>query len=263
MSERPPSGRGRRRGKRGRWQWFPTFVGLVVAVVILVGRGGADGPATSKSNDKVSVSRVVRQPAWAYTNPLGALRRLQPGRIDMGVDYAGAGSVVALGDGTVTMASNRDMGPPSCWGRTCWPVGGIVIYRLSNGPLAGKYVYVAENITVKVTAGQTIEAGQAIAFAHDASPHIETGWASGNGPETLAMADRHQCPCGDPGGWSTIEGRTFNRVLIALGAPSGYLQPKLPKQKMPSGWPIWPKKSTIVPTPRSRAPLSEGATRGR
>ncbi len=163
----------------------------------------------------------------------------------MGVDYAGSGSIVALGDGTVTMASNHDAGPPSCYGRTCWPVGGIVVYRLWGGPFAGKFVYVAENITVKVRAGQTVASGQPIAVAHDASPHIETGWASGKGPETLAIADRHQCRCGDPGGWSTIEGRGFNHLLKALGAPSGYVQPKLPKQRMPPGWPTWPQtKST-------------------
>jgi hypothetical protein len=232
------------------------LIGLIAALVVLATRGGADRTGTGWTPKKDSVA--VSQPAWTYTNPLEALGRLQPGRIDMGVDYAGAGSVLALGDGTVTMASNTDVGPPSCWGRTCWPVGGIVVYRLSDGPYAGKFVYVAENITVKVRAGQSVASGQPIAVAHDASPHIETGWASGKGPETLAIADRHQCRCGDPGGWSTIEGRSFNSLLKALGAPSGYVQPTQPKQTMPPGWPTWPKKST--PTPRSTAPLSEGST---
>ena len=48
---------------------------------------------------------------------------LEPGRIDMGVDYAASGPVLALGDGRVTMASDHDSGPPSCYRKACWPVG--------------------------------------------------------------------------------------------------------------------------------------------
>ena len=179
---------------------------------------------------------------WAHhVNPLGHVSGLQPGRIDMGVDYAASGPVLAIGEGRVTYASNHDSGPPSCYGRTCWPGGGAVVYRLLAGPFAGKYVYVAENIFVRVKAGQAIKAGQLIATVRDAYPYMETGWASGKGPETLAIARGHQCTCGDPGGWSSIEGRNFDHLLVALGAPSGYLQASQPDQHMPSHWPRWPR----------------------
>jgi murein DD-endopeptidase MepM/ murein hydrolase activator NlpD len=172
----------------------------------------------------------------AYTDPLRAIRDLSRGRIDMGVDYAGYGPLRALGDAVVTFASNHDGGPPGCWGRTCWPGGGVVVYKLTAGPLAGKYVYAAENVAVAVHRGQTITAGQKIATLRPGFPHLETGWASGRGPEALAIARGQQCTCGDPGGWSTVEGRNFDRLLVSVGAPAGYLQ-LVPRQAMPRRWP--------------------------
>jgi hypothetical protein len=194
-----------------------------------------------------------------YVNPIRAVGGLRVGRIDMGVDYVGGGPLLALGNGTVTYASNHDSGPPSCYGRTCWPGGGAVVYRLSSGPFAGKWVYDAENITVTVSAGQKVRTGQRIAILHDASPYLETGWASGRGPETLSIADGHQCTCGDPGGWSTIEGRNFDRLLVLLGAPSGYLQPNVPNQSMPRGWPKMPSKASRFVPPQSPYPLADGS----
>lgn len=180
---------------------------------------------------------TVHYTVWAYTNPMRSVQALGTGRIDMGVDYSGYGPILALGAGKVVRASNHDAGPLSCWGKTCWPGGGIVIYRLSAGPFAGKFVYVAENIAVNVKEGQHVKAGQQIATLRDASPNMETGWASGQASETLAFADNHQCTCGDPGGWSSIEGRNFNALLVLLGAPAGYLQSSVPQQSMPAGWP--------------------------
>jgi hypothetical protein len=117
---------------------------------------------------------AVDAKAWAHHNPLHWVSGLQPGRIDMGVDYAGAGPIRALGKGRVTMASNHDSGPVSCWGNTCWPGGGIVVYRLLAGPFAGKYVYVAERITVRVKRGQIVAAGQPIAtLARDGEIEVE------------------------------------------------------------------------------------------
>lgn len=187
------------------------------------------------------VVKTVHYRVWAYTNPVAAVSGLRPRRIDMGVDYSGSGPILALGRGRVTFASNNDDGPPSCWARTCWPGGGVVVYRLSQGPFAGKFVYVAENITVTVHAGQTVHPGDQIATLHDAYPNMEIGWASGNGPEALAIARGDQCSCGDPGGWSAIEGRNFNELLMVLGAPSGFLQPNPPNQSMPPGWPRVPR----------------------
>ena len=202
--------------------------------------------------------RTVRYDVWAYVNPLSQVSGLGPYRIDMGVDYSGSGPLLALGDAKITFASNHDDGPPSCWGITCWPGGGAVVYRLLNGPFAGKYVYYAERVTVTVRAGQTVKAGQQIAIEHLGSPNIEIGWGSGRGPETLSIAYGHQAS-GDPGGWSAIEGRNLNSLLVRLGAPSGFLQPGVPSQSMPRGWPALPGRVNSFLIPTSPVRIAEGA----
>ena len=177
----------------------------------------------------------------AYVNPLREVANLRASRIDMGVDYSGSGPILALGRAKVVLASDRLAGPESCWGRTCVPPpGDMIVYRLLDGRFAGKYVYVVENITVKVKAGQTVSAGQRIAILHQGSPNLEIGWASGHGAETLAVARGHQCACRDPGGWSSIEGRNFNALLVWQGAPSGYVTTAPADQHMPGEWPTVP-----------------------
>ena len=157
----------------------------------------------------------------------------------MGVDYSGSGPIEAIGEARVVSAKYVP-GPENCWGRTCAPApGGWVAYRLLDGPFAGKYVYAVEHITPTVRAGQIVSADQRIAVLHEGSPNLEIGWAAGRKVETLAIADDHQCTCIDPGGWSTIEGRNFNSLLVWLGAPSGYLQ-ETPRQTMPRDWPTLP-----------------------
>lgn len=112
-------------------------------------------------------------------------------------------------------------------------------------------------MTVRV--GHTVKAGQRIAILHYGSPFIETGWGSGKGPETLAIALGQQCTCTDPGGWSSIEGRNFDRLLVFVGAPSGYLQPNPPHQSMPRGWPRLPRKAGTASIPKSQTAMREGS----
>jgi hypothetical protein len=189
-----------------------------------------------------TVTATVHFAVWAYVNPLRAVVGLQPSRIDMGVDYSGSGSILAIGKARVTFASQNVSGPESCWGKTCAPPGSaMVVYRLLDGPFAGKYVYAVENITVTVARGQLVRAGERIAILHEGSPNLEVGWAAGHGIETLAVARHHQCTCTDPGGWSSIEGRNFDRLLVSLGAPSGYVTSIPPGQRMPHGWPPPPR----------------------
>jgi hypothetical protein len=196
--------------------------------------------ATDRSGD--TLTHTVHYKVWRYVNPLRDVLALRPSRIDMGVDYSGYGPILAIGEGRVVSARYVP-GPESCWGRTCAPApGGWVVYRLLRGPFAGRYVYAVENITPVVKVGQIVHAGQGIAVLHDRSPNLEIGWAAGRKAETLAMADGHQCTCTDPGGWSTVEGRNFNALLVWLGAPSGYRQ-ETPPQRMPRGWPALPRRT--------------------
>ncbi|MGA2928423.1 MAG: hypothetical protein ABSG43_21005 [Solirubrobacteraceae bacterium] len=205
-----------------------------------IGRKSFTVSVTGTSDD--TLTKTDHDTVWAYVNPLQAVAGLQASRIDMGVDYSGSGPILALGRAKVVLATDRLAGPESCWGRTCVPApGDIIVYRLLDGPFAGKYVYVVENIAISVKAGQTVRAGERIAILHQGSPNLEIGWASGDGAETLAVARAHQCSCSDPGGWSSIEGRNFDELLVWLGAPSGYLTTTPPNQHMPRGWPRLPR----------------------
>ena len=209
--------------------------------------------ALSAATTAETVAKTVHRAAPVYVNPLAAVRGLQASRIDMGVDYSGSGPVRALGRGKVVLASEGLAGPENCWGKTCVPPpGDMIVYRLLDGPFAGKYVYVVENITIDVKAGQTVNAGQRLAILHPASPNLEMGWASGRGAQTLAAADRHQCACVDPGGWSSVEGRNFDALLVWLGAPGGYLTTIPPNQHMPRDWPRLPPRPAPMRDPTGR-----------
>ena len=198
-----------------------------------------------------TIAKTVHYTVWWYVNPLREVANLQASRIDMGVDYSGSGPILALGRARILLASDRLAGPESCWGKTCVPPpGDWVMYRLLDGPFAGKYVYIVENITITVRTGQTVLAGQPIAILHDASPNLEIGWAAGRATYTLAAARGHQCACADPGSWSWIEGRNFNALLTWLGAPSGYITSIPAGQRMPRDWPALPN---AAPHPRRKA----------
>jgi hypothetical protein len=188
--------------------------------------------STSKSKAGTVTAATATGDVSGYVNPLAKLGSLQPLRIDQGVDYAGTGPLLALGNGTVT-----------CDTGSGWPGGGGVVIKLSDGPYAGKYVYYCENLTVSVTTGQKVTAGQQVATLHDAAPNMEIGWGSGSGNQPLAQAlgqnGTETGQSSDPGGVQSACGRNFNALLVALGAPSGGpgSGPLSTGPGMPSNWP--------------------------
>jgi len=199
---------------------------------------------TATDASGATIAKTVHYTVWWYVNPLRDVANLRASRIDMGVDYSGSGPILALGWARIVLASDHLAGPESCWGKTCVPPpGDWVMYRLLDGPFAGKYIYIVENITITVHTGQTVTAGQPIAILHDASPNLEIGWAAGRAAYTLAAARGHQCACSDPGDWSSIEGRNFNALLTWLGAPSGYITSIPGGQRMPRDWPAIPHQA--------------------
>jgi murein DD-endopeptidase MepM/ murein hydrolase activator NlpD len=107
-----------------------------------------------------------------YLNPLRGVNGLIPERVDMGVDFAGSGSVYALGDGVITNAMGNSAG---------WPGGGWITYRLTDGPDAGLMVYVAEDVTPTVQVGQQVTSATVIADMFAGGDGIETGWARPDG----------------------------------------------------------------------------------
>jgi hypothetical protein len=160
-----------------------------------------------------------------YVNPFAQIRGLTPERIDMGVDYGGVGPVLALGSGTVFNTN----GPG-------WPGGAFIGITLDSGPFAGLSYFVAENVHPAVKVGDHVAAGQPIAEMYHGSAGIETGWAAGRGDQPLAAALGQQAS-GDPGAWTSAAGLSFDRVLVAAGAPSGIPQGTKVHGKMPQPYP--------------------------
>jgi 3D (Asp-Asp-Asp) domain-containing protein len=158
--------------------------------------------------------------AGGYQNPFANSTSITPERIDMGVDYSGTGAIDALGTGVVTCAqpAGTGWGPFSCSGGH----GGAVVYRLTGGPDAGRYVYVAEGIIPTVTAGEQVQAGQPVATFTGC---IETGWGQGAGGDgAMAAAVGQACTSGDAGCRSTWCGWSMSQLIHASGGPSGILQ---------------------------------------
>ncbi len=199
---------------------------------LVAGDGGifAFGDAPFFGSDAGSGQRVVAFAAedGGYRNPLRAIVGLQAQRVDQGVDYSGAGPVYALGDGVVTNTTNAG-----------WPGGAFISYRLTDGPAAGRYVYVAENVRPKVTIGQVVTTQTVLGILVDAAPDMETGWAN---PPGLGDA-----AAGAAGQWSastdamslpTAYGVNFSQLMAALGAPAG-IGSGLPVGTLPAQWPVW------------------------
>jgi len=156
-----------------------------------------------------------------YANPFQHSSQLVPRRIDMGVDYDGAGPIDAVGTARITFAGTGIGG-----GWTCdEPTNGGVVYQLQDGPDKGRYVYLAEDIIPTTTTGQTVQAGQQIATftTNDGRSCIETGWASGPGPgvDAEAAALNQQATTGDPGDNRSYCGQSFSDLLQSAGAPAG------------------------------------------
>jgi hypothetical protein len=148
-----------------------------------------------------------------YVNPL-AKASVTPERVDQGVDYAGTGTLGAIGPGVVTQVVPTGSG---------WEGEGYVEYKLTAGPYAGKSVYYAEGVSPSVSVGQTLSAGQPVATLIPGSPHgIEIGWAAGKGQQSYASAYGGGYTEGQP----TAAGKAFSDLVASLGGPAGLTEGK-------------------------------------
>jgi murein DD-endopeptidase MepM/ murein hydrolase activator NlpD len=140
-----------------------------------------------------------------YANPIG--KGLSPERVDMGVDYGGAGPLYALGNGTITNLYNSG-----------WPGGTFLTIHLDSG----QYVYYAEDVSPLVQVGQKVSAGQHIANATGGNSGIEIGWAAPPGTgNTMAQVNGQQASHGDPGAVATAFGELMSKLIASLGGPAG------------------------------------------
>jgi murein DD-endopeptidase MepM/ murein hydrolase activator NlpD len=151
-----------------------------------------------------------------YTNPLlGA--SVKPERIDQGVDYAGAGTLVAIGPATVTYVGTSNTG---------WP-GAFIEFKLLAGADAGCYVFYAEGVVPVdgLSVGQQIAAGQPVATIIPKYPTgIELGWGSGRGTKAYAKVAGQWTPEDDRDNVATPAGKSFSNLIAALGGPPGIVE---------------------------------------
>ncbi len=140
-----------------------------------------------------------------YTNPLQRATGIVWERTDQGVDAAMApGSpLLAFAPSIVRMiVGDFYAGQPA------------IVFEVTGGPLAGRWWYLSEQITPRVSQGQTIGAGQTVATYASAGTGIEIGW----------WMPRGGYPLGHPGyreGLATNAGGDFRYLLRALGANPG------------------------------------------
>lgn len=144
-----------------------------------------------------------------YVNPL-ANAHVRAERIDQGVDYAGTGTLGAIGPGVVTEVVKSGSG---------WEGGGYVEYKLTAGPYAGHSVYYAEGVTPTVSVGQRLSPGQQVATIIPNWPTgMELGFAAGKANQT-SYATAYG------GGYSenalTAAGQAFSHLIASLGGPAG------------------------------------------
>jgi hypothetical protein len=160
-----------------------------------------------------------------YDNPLRSVTGLTPERVDEGVDYAGSGPIYALGDGVVTSTSGS------------WPDGTFISYVLTDGPAAGKMVYVAENVTPTVSVGQSVTVNTVVGTLHDAYPDMEIGWAADKYGDTMAAKAGQWTAADDRASIPAAYGVNFNSLLVSLGAPSGIMVHPAVTGVVAAGWP--------------------------
>lgn len=155
--------------------------------------------------------RRTQAPAQpVYGNPLRGVAGLTPERIDMGVDFGGSGPIYALGDAVITNATADSAG---------WPGGGWITYRLTDGPAAGLTVFVAEDVTPTVQAGDQVSSTTVIANMFDGGAGIEAGWAQPDGASAESQLPEAGSISGG-GPFPTRIGQSFDALLQAVGVPA-------------------------------------------
>jgi murein DD-endopeptidase MepM/ murein hydrolase activator NlpD len=148
------------------------------------------------------------------------------GRIDQGVDFTGVGPILAIGNAEILSTDAPG-----------WPEGGGVLYRLLDGPEAGRVIYVFEGVRATVKAGQRVFAGQQIAtFVPGGS--IEIGFADSAGTP-LSHASYSE-------GVETDWGKRMREFLLHLN--SSQLLPGL-GQLAPEKWNLLIKRLGEIKNP--------------
>jgi hypothetical protein len=207
-----------------------TYVDSIINTYTYLTGGG-------QSSVSGSVGCGISEGVGNYQNPLRDIKNLGPARIDEGVDYTGDGPIYAIGNGIVSFAQ-----VPTGWPGVSGPrTGSAISYKLSDGPAAGKTVYVAENCTINpdLHVGSQVDVNTTVCSLHNVYPFMEVGWAE-DGTDVPLASNLYQSV---PDGTAMAYGVNFSNLLKALGAPAGTYQfpaqSSHPVGTLAAGWPAW------------------------
>ncbi len=203
------------------------FVGQALTIPSGASTVSAVSTVTTAPATTVPASTTTAAPApspapaspGGYANPLRSVSNLAPERIDQGVDFSGSGPVYAIGNGVVRNTTNAG-----------WPGGGFITYQLTDGPAAGDFVYVAENVVPRVQVGQQVNPTTVVGTLVGGG--METGWAQPPGDGNAAASGQWNTST------STAYGENFSQLLQSLGAPGGVSEGST-QGALPAGWPAW------------------------
>jgi len=206
-------------------QWAQVPIGKHAAAQVSAARRAARRAAAHPSHAPSPQPKATASPA--YQNPLRAVSDLVLERVDMGVDFGGAGPVYALGDGVITNATGDSTG---------WPGGGWITYQLTDGPDAGLVVYLAEDVKPTVQVGQKVTSSTVIADMFNGGDGIETGWATSDSSTAESqMAAAGGISGGGP--FPTMVGLSFDAVLESVGVPAAPNANEPGNGLLPAGYP--------------------------
>lgn len=162
-------------------------------------------------------------PYDGYFNPLRNVSALVPQEIDQGVDYCGYGPIYPLGKAVILNVYSSG-----------WPNDVFIAYQLTDGPLRGFDIYVAENVTPDVSVGQVVSPTTFLGFLNDQGNCLETGWASTSNPHGFTQAHFEY-----NGENSTAYGLNFSQLLETLGSKPGLPQDNGPPGPLAQNWPTF------------------------
>jgi hypothetical protein len=232
----------KRRSRRGRGSRGQPVLRPIVRIGALLTLGGLaaasasgfGGAQTSSHRAHLAADRVRHVSRWpsargassavcrpavgtaGYVNPL-AHASVRPERIDQGVDYAGSGTLTAIGAARIAYVGTSDTG---------WP-GAFIEYRLRGGVDAGCYVYYAEGVipVPGLHPGEQVAAGEPIATIIQGYPSgTEVGWGAGSGTKTYAARTGQWTASDDQDSIASAAGKSFSALLSALCGPPGKVE---------------------------------------
>ncbi len=194
----------------------PTRVSARIPASLASAKSSRAGPGLAAAGAAGWRSCPLAVTPAGYTNPLAGAT-VKPERVDQGVDYAGSGTLEAIGRGRITYLATSNTG---------WP-GAFIEYQLSGGADAGCYVYYAEGVIPAdgLSVGQTVSAGQTLATIIPKYPTgIELGWGSGKSTKAYAKLAGQWSPTDDEDNIATAAGNSFSALIEALGGPPGKVE---------------------------------------